>query len=374
MLCLQELHGLTRRRRTAARAVPADGAPVASSGGAARRGACSSVTARRGARRLPRPARRRPGRPEPRAGQFAMLAAAERWGGGEDERPFLAARLLDRPPRATGEAPLPARGRRPGHARGCASCGAGRAGLGSLGPLGRGFTPPAAGAGAMLVGGGVGIAPLAILQDQLEAGIARRPCSASATRRHASRARALLRGRAGSPPTTARTGTTASSPICSRAELERGRRRRRLRLRARRDARGRAGRCASARGVPAQLALEARRWPAASAPATAASCRPRRRLPARLRRRARCSTPRELEHVERACGGAGVSVEFCGLRARAPGHQRLGHVRRDRRAGAPSATACADAFPFAAYVSKTITLRAARRATRRRGCGRRRRG
>jgi dihydroorotate dehydrogenase electron transfer subunit len=37
----------------------------------------------------------------------------------------------------------------------------------TLGPLGRGFAPPAEGRRAILVGGGVGIAPLAILQDQL---------------------------------------------------------------------------------------------------------------------------------------------------------------------------------------------------------------
>jgi NAD(P)H-flavin reductase len=37
----------------------------------------------------------------------------------------------------------------------------------ALGPLGRGFQPPPAGARALLVGGGIGIAPLAILQDQL---------------------------------------------------------------------------------------------------------------------------------------------------------------------------------------------------------------
>src|SRR5207302_4808169 len=36
-----------------------------------------------------------------------------------------------------------------------------------LGPLGRGFTAPAEGRRAILVGGGVGIAPLAILQDTL---------------------------------------------------------------------------------------------------------------------------------------------------------------------------------------------------------------
>ncbi len=42
-------------------------------------------------------------------------------------------------------------------------------GLWALGPLGRGFDGPAEGRRALLVGGGVGIAPLAILQDTLEA-------------------------------------------------------------------------------------------------------------------------------------------------------------------------------------------------------------
>ena len=37
----------------------------------------------------------------------------------------------------------------------------------ALGPLGRGFTAPEAGRRAILVGGGAGIAPLAILQDTL---------------------------------------------------------------------------------------------------------------------------------------------------------------------------------------------------------------
>ena len=37
-----------------------------------------------------------------------------------------------------------------------------------MGPLGIGFTPPTHGRTALLVGGGVGIAPLAIWQDQLE--------------------------------------------------------------------------------------------------------------------------------------------------------------------------------------------------------------
>ena len=81
------------------------------------------VTGHRAPRRLrrcsPSPT---PSGPAPDPGQFYMLAAAERWGGGEDERPFLprafsVARARRRPAR------LPARGRRPGTAR-----------LGELGP------------------------------------------------------------------------------------------------------------------------------------------------------------------------------------------------------------------------------------------------
>src|SRR5205085_2369919 len=43
-------------------------------------------------------------------------------------------------------------------------------GIWMLGPLGRGFTAPPSGRRAILVGGGVGIAPLAMLQDGLERG------------------------------------------------------------------------------------------------------------------------------------------------------------------------------------------------------------
>jgi dihydroorotate dehydrogenase electron transfer subunit len=97
-------------------------------------------------------------------GQFAMIAAAEHWGGGEEQRPYL--------PRAFSIARL--RGHEchfllehvgPGTRRLCEL----RAGDGlwALGPLGRGFTAPDDGRRALLVGGGVGIAPLAILQDTL---------------------------------------------------------------------------------------------------------------------------------------------------------------------------------------------------------------
>ncbi len=131
--------------------------------------------------------------PEPRPGQFAMLAAAERWGGGADERPYLRARLLDRPPTRRRVA-VPARGRRPGHASGCASC-ARATGLWALGPLGKGFAPPSERRRAILVGGGVGIAPLAILQDALEAE-AEREVTVLLGFRDAARAEgaALLRG------------------------------------------------------------------------------------------------------------------------------------------------------------------------------------
>jgi dihydroorotate dehydrogenase electron transfer subunit len=106
-----------------------------------------------------------PDGPAPAPGQFAMLAAAERWGGGEDERPYL--------PRAFsvarwehGEAHFLLEDVGPGTKRLCEL----RAGdpLWALGPLGVGFVSPPPGRRTILVGGGVGIAPLAILQDALE--------------------------------------------------------------------------------------------------------------------------------------------------------------------------------------------------------------
>jgi dihydroorotate dehydrogenase electron transfer subunit len=96
-----------------------------------------------------------------------MLAAAERWGGGEDERPYLArafsiARFRD------GEAHYLLEDVGPGTKRLCEL--AAGDGLWVLGPLGQGFTAGGRGLDqrrALLVGGGVGIAPLAILQDTL---------------------------------------------------------------------------------------------------------------------------------------------------------------------------------------------------------------
>jgi dihydroorotate dehydrogenase electron transfer subunit len=104
--------------------------------------------------------------PEPEAGQFAMLAAAERWGG-TDGRPYLP-RAFSIARRAGGESHFLLDDVGPGTERLCEL----RAGdqVWALGPLGRGFAPPSDGRRAILAGGGAGIASLAILQDGLGTG------------------------------------------------------------------------------------------------------------------------------------------------------------------------------------------------------------
>lgn len=105
-----------------------------------------------------------PDGPEPRPGQFAMLAAAERWGGGDEERPYLP-RAFSIARRRGGESHFLLEDVGPGSRRLC-ELQVGEE-LWVLGPLGTGFTAPSHGRRAVLVGGGVGIAPLAILQDGL---------------------------------------------------------------------------------------------------------------------------------------------------------------------------------------------------------------
>jgi len=102
--------------------------------------------------------------PEPAPGQFAMLAAADRWGGGEDERPYLP-RALSVARHAAGESHYLLEDVGPGTRRLCALEPGEQ--LLSLGPLGSGFRPPTDGLRPILIGGGVGIAPLAILSDSL---------------------------------------------------------------------------------------------------------------------------------------------------------------------------------------------------------------
>jgi len=109
------------------------------------------------------------GGPAPRPGQFYMIAATRRWGGGDGERPFLprAFSVL----RATAHDPdgqmleFLIEDVGPGTNRLC-ELGPGDD-LALVGPLGVGFIAPHQGRTPLLVGGGVGIAPLAIWQDEL---------------------------------------------------------------------------------------------------------------------------------------------------------------------------------------------------------------
>lgn len=111
-----------------------------------------------------------PDGPEPWPGQFYMLAAAERWGAGEGERPYV--------PRAFSFL---------GAGDGALSfmfedVGPGTHRLGELapgdelwllGPLGQGFSPPDADRAAVLAGGGVGVPPLVAWAAELRrAGVA----------------------------------------------------------------------------------------------------------------------------------------------------------------------------------------------------------
>ncbi len=117
--------------------------------------------------------------PEPAAGQFYMLASAEHWSG-EQGRPFLprAFSVAAAEPTAEAlrldflvEAVGPGTERLAGLTEG--------EDLWVTGPLGRAFAAPSElssdAAGAVLVGGGIGIAPLSILRSRLaQAGVPQR--------------------------------------------------------------------------------------------------------------------------------------------------------------------------------------------------------
>jgi dihydroorotate dehydrogenase electron transfer subunit len=107
---------------------------------------------------------------DPRPGQFYMLAAAESWGGGGDERPYLARAFSYARARVEADGValsflLEAVG--PGTER--LSELAPDEGLALLGPLGVGFRPPDEGTRPLLVGGGIGAAPLLCWQEELAA-------------------------------------------------------------------------------------------------------------------------------------------------------------------------------------------------------------
>jgi dihydroorotate dehydrogenase electron transfer subunit len=91
-----------------------------------------------------------------------MLAAAERWGGGADERPFLP-RAFSVMRRVRGRLEFMLEDVGPGTNR-LAELREGD-GIWLLGPLGKPFAPPREGHRPVLVGGGVGTAPIVMLAD-----------------------------------------------------------------------------------------------------------------------------------------------------------------------------------------------------------------
>lgn len=112
-----------------------------------------------------------PAGPLPAAGQFYMLASAARWGGGEGGRPFLprafSVMRAHEGTKGGTELEFLVEDVGPGTRR-LSELETGE-GLLLTGPLGAPFAPPRGERRALLVGGGVGIAPLALLQDELGA-------------------------------------------------------------------------------------------------------------------------------------------------------------------------------------------------------------
>ena len=103
------------------------------------------------------------GDPDARArpGQFYMLAAARRWGGGERERPFLARAISIMRVAADGAVEFLLEDVGPGTARLCELEAGEEVTL--VGPLGNGFEP--SDPDTLLVGGGIGVAPLLAVQE-----------------------------------------------------------------------------------------------------------------------------------------------------------------------------------------------------------------
>ena len=330
VLSLQEIHRPSR-------AAAGDGVrlPRPGSASASRRrsgGACVHVVERREHGAYVVLAAADPDGPVPLPGQFYMLAAAERWGGGDDERPLLprAFSVLRRRRLAAG-ARVHARGRR---ARDAAAVrAAARAtGCGCSGRSGLGFTRARRRAPRLLCGGGVGTAPLAILQDVLLADGVPAPAllgfrdAAHAAGRRAADATRVVATDDGS------VGHHGLVTELLADELDAGRARRVYACGPPPMLEAVRALC-EARGVPAQLALES--GMACGFGACFGCVVPVRGGGyVRAVRRRPGARGGAAGHLPDGGPGARMSapIELLRARARAPDRQRLGHVRRDRRA------------------------------------------
>ena len=210
----------------------------------------------------PTPTRPRPRPASSRCSPPPSAGAEGRTSGRSSPRAFSVARHAD------GEAQFLLEDVGPGTRRLC-ELGAGE-GLWVRGPARRGFTAPGRRAArAILVGGGVGIAPLAILQDALDGAGVETSVLLGFRDGAACAGAALLRG-AQLATDDGSAATTGSSPSCSSASSSATPRRPSTPA-ARPDARGVRALCASAAACPPSSRWSPA-WPAASAPASAASC------------------------------------------------------------------------------------------------------
>ena len=197
-----------------------------------------------------------------------MLAAAQGWGG-ESGPPAPGPGVLGLPG-ARRAARVPARGDRPRHGAAGARSRASDAWV--VGPLGIGFRdPPPEGSRALLVGGGIGIAPLVIWAEALRArGTPARSLLGFRSGAYAAAAglfagrragRDRRRHRPGRPPRARHGPAGAASSAAATRSMRAGRRRCSRRCG---GSAPRVGARRSSRWRPA--------WPAASAPASAAWC------------------------------------------------------------------------------------------------------
>ena len=161
---------------------------------------------------------------DPRPGQFYMLAAGERWGGGGDERPYLPrafsfARVRPLPGGQGADLSFLLEDVGPGTRR-LGELGEGEP-LALLGPLGIGFVRPADGRRPLLVGGGIGAAPILCWDDELRADGTEAPVLLGFRSAAHAEAAALF---AGSPDVATDDGSVGRRALVTeplRAELER---------------------------------------------------------------------------------------------------------------------------------------------------------